>query len=472
MSNATQRNFGALQRERQRRIGRSLEGEMPIGSLAVTGDPGWDAFFGALHDKEDAANAEGMGFRANLADVGRFDEPTQGGGRLTATDRAGIAGNVALANYADQSGAQGMARDAYRSQRLGQIADELQQSDDERAVNEAYADPNASRASILQRLPAQFRENQRAQWAAQDAAATKAQADQLRAQTEAAKANTEAVKARAAEASASPFAARVDATGKPLTGAAALEGLPESVRATVQAVLEGRQALPTGTATKDPYWKGVIQLANQADPTFDAVNYNARASTRKDFTSGAASKQINAINTVVGHLHDLAGKGEKLDNYGMNWLNSVRNALTPGGSERGVAINDFETLKEGVATELMRTWRQVGAGSEKEIEDWKAQISSAKSPQELRGAFKTIGGMLESKLDALDSQYKQGMGTDDVSAITPESRGKLDALQGVESRARSADSKFSAPVEGAMKGIPGVEGGLAKFTNGKWIRVQ
>jgi hypothetical protein len=35
-----------------------------------------------------------------------------------------------------------------------------------------------------------------------------------------------------------------------------------------------------------------------------------------------------------------------------------------------------------------------------------------------------------------------------------------------------SDPRFSAPVEGAQKGIPGIPGGLAKFTNGKWIRVQ
>ena len=39
--------------------------------------------------------------------------------------------------------------------------------------------------------------------------------------------------------------------------------------------------------------------------------------------------------------------------------------------------------------------------------------------------------MLQSKLDAMDFTYKQGMGTDAVSAISPESRKRLDALQGI-----------------------------------------
>jgi hypothetical protein len=223
-----------------------------------------------------------------------------------------------------------------------------------------------------------------------------------------------------------------DANGAPLTGDALLSKVAPPIAATVRAVLDGRQAIPSGTATKDPYWKGVIALANQVDPNYDTVDFNARNKTRQDFTSGKSAQQINAINTVVGHLHDLSGAGDKLDNTGVDWFNGLRNRfLTSGGSTRGVALNNFNTLKEGVANELMRTWRQSGAGSEKEIEDWKSTIDASKSPEELQGAFKTIGGMLESKLGALDSQYKQGMGTQAVSAITPESRTRLDALQGM-----------------------------------------
>ncbi len=250
---------------------------------------------------------------------------------------------------------------------------------------------------------------------------------------------------KAKDAQNAPFVAPKDAAGVPITGDALMATLPDAKRKLVQAVLDGRQAIPSGTALKDPYWKGVLETANLVDPNFDTVNYNARANTRKDFTSGAASKQINAINTVAGHLHDLAEEGKKLGNTGLDWLNGVYNKLTPGGTDRGVTLNNFETLKEGVATELMRTWRQVGAGSEKEIEDWKSTITSAKSPEELRGAFKTVGGMLESKLGALDTQYKQGMGTEAVSAISPESRKRLDALQGIGVDAPTATAKPRNP---------------------------
>lgn len=238
-------------------------------------------------------------------------------------------------------------------------------------------------------------------------------------------------KDKATEAQNAPFAAPMAADGTPITGQALLQSLPPAKQKLVQAVLDGRQAIPSGTALKDPYWKGLIDTANLVDPNFDTVNFNSRNKTRQDFTSGKSSTDIKAINTVIGHLHDLATTGSQLGNTGLDWANSIYNKLTPGGTDRGVTVNNFETLKEGVANELMKVWRGGGVGSEKEIEDWKSTISAAKSPQELKGAFKTIGGMLESKLGAMDSVYKTGMGTQAVTAITPESRARLDALQGL-----------------------------------------
>lgn len=331
----------------------------------------------------------------------------------------------------------------------------------------AAPDPNAppttsaeQRANVLKMVPGHVGLMLQKEWAVKDADAAKAQLERDKL-TEVQR------KDRATEKAAAPFVPPTDATGAPVMGEALLKTLPDAKQKLVTAILEGRQALPSGAALKDPYWKGIIETANAIDPNFDTVNFNARANTRKDFTSGKAAGQINAINTVVGHLHDLADTGEKLGNFGLNWMNKIYNAITPGGTNRGVALNNFETLKEGVSTELMRTWRQVGAGSEKEIEDWKAQLEATKSPEELRGAFKTIGGMLESKLNALDSQYKQGMGTDKISAITPESRAKLDALQGVKAGAPAA----SGPTDGARQPIPG-GGGIAEFRGGKWIRVE
>lgn len=411
--------------------------------------PGWGQFFGGLQKTQEDAELAGKNYRVGW---GGFGNTVEGGDMMPRRSGSGDDRATSLGFRTERPGDEDIARTLAINGYLGNLTDQsrlnaqqLQQQQAQTDLAKTTAAGAASdltdrqtmdhaltgggpvdRARLLASVPGHLRPQIEAQLAASDAKLLNEQNDQRKL------AETERHN-RAGEAGSAAFVPPVDpATGAPLTGAAVLQTLSPAKQKLVQAVLEGRQAIPSGTALKDPYWKGILETANLVDPNFDTVNFNARANTRKDFTSGKAAGQINALNTVIGHLSDLAETGDKLGNTGMNWVNKIYNAITPGGSDRGVAINNFETLKEGVGTELMRVWRQAGAGSEKEIEDWKAQIGASKSPEELRGAFKTIGGMLESKLGALDSQYKQGMGTDKVSAIMPESRAKLDRLQGAK----------------------------------------
>lgn len=74
--------------------------------------------------------------------------------------------------------------------------------------------------------------------------------------------------------------------GAQLNGQPFLDQLPQNDAAQVKALAEGRMAFPTGTALKSAYWQDMLQKVAQYDPSFDAVNYTARAGTRKAFTSG------------------------------------------------------------------------------------------------------------------------------------------------------------------------------------------
>jgi len=214
-------------------------------------------------------------------------------------------------------------------------------------------------------------------------------------------------------------------------GDAYLATLPTNEAQTVKALAEGRIPWPTGTALRQGPWSARVDEALQYDPTLDTatISNNARQKVRNDFTSGTSAKTINAMNTVVGHLADLQKIGEGLGNTSYDWVNEIKNWLTPGGSKTGVSINNFNTAKQAVADELTRVYRQAG-GSEQDIQSWQATLNAAKSPQELEGAFKTIGGLLESKLGAMQNQYQQGMGTTPVNVVTPQTRATLDRLQG------------------------------------------
>lgn len=214
-----------------------------------------------------------------------------------------------------------------------------------------------------------------------------------------------------------------------------LKTLPQADQQMVKALAEGRQPWPSSFALRTPYWAGLIQKVFQYDPTFDTAqaSNNSRLKVRNDFTSGKSAQQINALNTVVGHLGTLADAADKLNNTSIPFVNSAKNFLK--SSTGNPAVVNFDTAKEAVASELVRVWRQAG-GSEQDIQGWKNQISSANSPQQLHAAFSQIGHLLESKLGSLQEQYQQGMGISKVNVITPEARRALDRLEGI----RNAES--------------------------------
>lgn len=495
-------NFENADEARQKRVAYNLA--HPGDIQTVLPDPKWDAFWGGLDRAKDTAEANGLNFRVNLGGFGNdttqegptmarmpdtralYDQLAQyGGGLRYPSDVNANAVNAQMSQDASENGVRTLATDAaidvQRQQALADMrrsyADQVEASMNAPPIDQpniSLATRPGSPSPVITMRPAST--DPRTQFLDRLPPAARLQYEQQMAALDAQRTDTalKVQKERAAEASNPLITSPTLLTGpdgSPLQGPDVLKRLSPAVRNQVQGILEGRQAMPVGTATKDPYWKSIIQIAQAVDPSFDAVNYNARANTRKAFTSGKEAGQINAINTVIGHLTDLAGEGDKLGNGGMDWLNSLRNKLTLGGSARGVALNNFDALKEGVGNELMRVWRQVGAGSEKEIDDWKAQISAAKSPQELHGAFRTIASMLESKLSSLDDQYRQGMGTDAIHPVSQAARAKLDKLYGGMPSAPAAPAS-AGPTEGAQQPIPGVPGGVAAFRGGRWVRVQ
>jgi hypothetical protein len=247
---------------------------------------------------------------------------------------------------------------------------------------------------------------------------------------------------RATEAANNPLAALGAGNGGPaagpappagqgqgLTGDAFLKTLPPSVANEVKAYAEGRRPFPAGFALKAPYFQSLIQMVGQYDPTFDAVNYNARSKTRNDFTSGKSSQTINALNTVTQHLNRLSDSADALSNSWSPVYNTVANFVSKQSGNK--QVTQFETDKKAVVDELTRAWRQAG-GSEGDIKSWSSVLDAANSPTQLHGAIAEMGHLLEGKLSALQSQYQQGMGTTDTTGmqvVTPEARSTLSKLE-------------------------------------------
>lgn len=206
-----------------------------------------------------------------------------------------------------------------------------------------------------------------------------------------------------------------------------LKALPASRAALVRGYAEGRVPFPGSFSLRSPYWQKMVADITQFDPTFDAVNYNARSTTRKDFTAGKSAQNITSIDTAIGHLGTLAKAADGLENRWSPTWNTVANFLE---SETGdPRVVRFNTAKQAVADELTRAFRGTG-GNVSDIKDWEKNLNSSNSPEQLHAAVAQAVELLASRINAIGEQYRRGMGTtaDVTELLTPAAKRTLAAL--------------------------------------------
>jgi hypothetical protein len=261
-----------------------------------------------------------------------------------------------------------------------------------------------------------------------------------------------------------------------------LKTLPSTMSAQVKAYAEGRQPLPTGFALKSPYFQNMLRMVTQYDPTFDAVNYGARAKTRADFTSGKSAVTINSMNTALGHLNQLDNAATALNNGDIPEMNAVGNWFA---TETGKpAPKNFNAIAGLVAEELTRVYRGVG-GAEADIKRHMADVSQKSSPEQIRGALYSISELLKSKLDAMGEQYNQGMGTteDPLRLLNGPAQASFNRLLSYGAEGTGKPNAATSAPEGGTVVRPSesfvngrlyrdaVSGDMARYQDGKWIPV-
>jgi hypothetical protein len=236
-----------------------------------------------------------------------------------------------------------------------------------------------------------------------------------------------------------------------------LKTLPANIGTQVKALAEGRMAFPSSFALKTPYWQGMLQAVSQYDPSFDAINYNTRASTRKAFSSGKQSQDVNSLNTVISHISKLSDAAETLNNTDSPDYNAVKNWFSQHFGS--ATVTNFKTIQKAVADEVTRVWRQTG-GSVEDIAAARQNLDAANSPDQLRGAISEYGDLLGGKILSMQEQYQQGMGkSSDANAtfIRPDTKQTLEkiaARAGGEQPKAQTQLKGTAPdnVKSALSG--------------------
>lgn len=235
----------------------------------------------------------------------------------------------------------------------------------------------------------------------------------------------------------------------------ALAGLSQQTAEQVKALAEGRIPFPSGMALKSPYWQRMTSLVSAYDPTFDAINYNARSNTRKDFTSGKSAQAITAFNTALGHIENLEKAGESLKNTDYPMINTATNWVNNQlGNEN---LRSFNIAKDAVTGELVKAFNN-GHITEGQLKEWGNNISNANSPEQMRAVNKQLVSLLSSKINSMGDQYNAGMGTtkQGVELLNPHAQEVYKRILGAEPPANStgnigqvakADSQGRPPLE-------------------------
>jgi len=250
----------------------------------------------------------------------------------------------------------------------------------------------------------------------------------------------------------------------------------QSEEATVKALVDGRMAFPAGAALRSTYWQNMLAKVAKADPNFDAINYNARAATRKDFTSGVSARNITAFNTALGHLGTLYETSKGLNNGNLTPWNYLGNKVNKTFGDP--AVDKFNTAAHAAVDELEKAFRGSG-GTQAGIEEWKQSLNSSQSPAQTRAVIGQMVDLLGSRINAMGEQYKAGMGRsiDGITlldphaqavfnALGPNGTGKIDKEPPNNNPLMGGSGKFTPPDSGGGGGAASNQPGLSPSGGG------
>lgn len=245
-----------------------------------------------------------------------------------------------------------------------------------------------------------------------------------------------------------------------LSGADYLATLPPGTANTVKGIADGSISL-NAISQRNNQREAMIERVKQYDPTFSMQTYQARSAVQKDFTSGKAAQNVTSINTAIGHIGTLKEIGDALAQNNIPALNAVVNTVrTQLGKPE---VNNYGIASDAIGHELMRVFRQVGA-TQHESEAWEAKFKAANSPAQRNEAIKVAVELLDSRIQALDDQWKRGMGTEKgfPNLLSPKSKAVLDKVGGkaesVQEFATEADAAKAGLKPGTKVKIGGVSG--------------
>jgi hypothetical protein len=259
-----------------------------------------------------------------------------------------------------------------------------------------------------------------------------------------------------------------------VTGDALYDYLPQQYRATVKAMIEGRQPLPSTTSMRNPATLALIDAAHSIDPTFDATTWKARNEAGPDWTKGKSAEMVRSANQTLAHVGSLMQAMEDLNNGRVPAWNSVGNFFNEqtGGGQPG----SFRTNAHAVAEEMSKVFKGANL-SDAEIKQWEQNLSENMSPEQQRAQVAKLSELLHGSLKALEEKRLTAMGPAMAEKqgplIKPEGQAVLDRIDKwtkgeVNAKGEPIGTKGASAVQEGATATNPQTGQKITFRNGKW----
>ncbi len=207
-----------------------------------------------------------------------------------------------------------------------------------------------------------------------------------------------------------------------LTGESYLKTLPVGM-ATIAKKLANHEILPQYLSVKGGHRENMIAAASKYDPEYDAALAPARFAAIKEFNSGgpnAPASTIVAGNTAIQHLKTLSDASQKIGGFSnLGPLNSTANSLNVAyeGAKNSPDLVEYNGALGRFVEEATKFYRGIG-GNEADIQRAIKDVTAAQSPEARNRAIAVQADLMQSKINALQSRYKQAMGPKQYTRAT------------------------------------------------------
>lgn len=196
-----------------------------------------------------------------------------------------------------------------------------------------------------------------------------------------------------------------------LTGDQYMATIPQSEQLAVKQMVEGRMPFPGSRSLTTPYWQQKLQEAQQYDPNFDAVAWDGRVKTARDYSPGGKVGQaLQSGSTAINHLGHLNDQIGGVSGNGLPLIGGMINHAVNAWNAPQGKLNPYMDTQGHLAEETTKFYRGTG-GAEADVTRNMANLSPDLSTEAKQGGVNNTVQLIYGKLKPLADAYNTQMGT-------------------------------------------------------------